>query len=258
MAGEVGGVGKGYFTEKGELKSQSQISKEEAAKKPEVQAAPAEETSISTAVGSVRSRFLEKANSVLTVINEDQSNLKKASAAVNDQLAAARELKSALKDGDKEEIVAAREKLSKATAARNEIADEVRKDNDRLVTDRAKNLSVGNEQRGVIRVKAVELEKSPVQEIDSVKDANALIESLKSDRSDLTAQRQEHIDTRNRVKEIVQETDSQLSRVEEGTIRSFQEAESRAQDLANRITSNGAQALSATRISESIVKQLLQ
>lgn len=260
MASEVGGVGKGYFTEKGELKSQAQISKEEGARKaaPQQEAAVSKETSISTAVGSVRSRFLEKANSVLSVINEDQENLKAASAAVKEQLTAARELKSALKDGDKKEVVAAREKLAKATEDRNAVAERVQKDNDRLVTDRAKNLSVGNEQLGVVKVKAVKFEKSPEEKVDNLKEVNNLIESLKADRSDLTAQRHEHIDARNEVKDIVENTDAQLSKVEDGTIRSIQAAEEKAQDLAARITSNGAQALSATRISESIVRQLLQ
>ncbi|MBN8549642.1 MAG: hypothetical protein J0M12_10035 [Deltaproteobacteria bacterium] len=260
MASEVSGVGKGYFTEKGELKTEKQIAKEESPQKPAPRdtAAVSNETTVSTAVNSVRSRFLEKANAVLNVVNEDTKNIKDASAAVSEQLTAARELKSALKDGDKKEIKAAREKLDQATEKRNEVAEQIQQDNARLVTERGKSLSVGNQQLGVVKVEAVRFEKVVPQEHIDAKDLQNLIESLKKDRSDLSQQRQEHIDVRNEVKSVVQSTDSQLSRVEEGTIRSIQEAESSAQDLANRITSNGAQALSATRISESIVRQLLQ
>lgn len=262
MAGEVGGVGKGFFTESGELKSKSDIGREDQARitnKNEAAPVPAtDDTSISTAVNSSRARFSEKANSILSIINQDEENLKAAQAAVKSQLEAAKELKTALKEEDKEKIARAQERLGKATEARNQLSQEIKKDNDRVVADRAKNLSLGNQQLGIVRTKAVELKKTSTGSPDDISEVNALIGELRSDRAEVVQQRKELRETRLQVKDAIETTDSQLSKVEDRSIRSLREAEDLAQKLSERITQNGAQALSATKISEQIVRQLLQ
>ncbi len=261
MAGEVGGVGKGFFNESGELKSKSQISKEDAAQKSKAapaQQAAVQDTSISTAVASVRSQFTQKANDIISVINQDEDNLKAAQKAVKQQLDAAKDLKAAIKDKDKEQIQIAQEKYEKAAKLRNDLADKIAKDNDRVVADRAKNLSVGNQQIGIVRTEAVKLEKVSADAPRKLSDVNDVIDGLKSDRAGIIEQRQELRSTKAQVADAIQNTDSQLSRIEERSVRSLQEAQDLADKLNAKIVGNGAQALSASKISEDIARQLLQ
>lgn len=261
MAGEVGAVGKGFLTETGDLKTSAQLAKEDQNQKTNSAAGkntPAADTSISTALGSVRGRFADNANAILSVVNQDGQNLKDAQQAVKKQLTAAKELKTALKDKDEKKIEKAQKELASATAERNAVAERIEKDNSRLVADRARNLSVGNEQVGIVKVRAVQLEKSNIAEISKPKDAEKLIESLKADKASIAEQRTEHADVKNDIKEKIQSTDEQLSKLQDRSIRALADAEDTAQALASRITGNAAQALSASNISQSIVQQLLQ
>lgn len=262
MAGEVGSVGKGFFKESGELKSKTELSKEEAAAKRQPAAAPAEspaaDTSIFTAIGSVRSRFAEKANAIATVINQDEQNLKESAKAIRAQLTAAKDLKEALKNGDEETIEQARAKLNEATEQRNQLADKIKRDNAAVVADRAKNLSIGNEQLGITRTKPVELERSAKADINNVKDVNELIRGLRSDRESIANQRGELNSVKQELRSTLSETDARLSKLQDQSIRDIADAERTARDLASRIVANGSQALSASKISEQVARQLLQ
>lgn len=261
MAGEVGSVGKGFLSETGELKSKSELAKEDAASRRQPAAepeSPAADTSIFTAIGSVRSRFSEKANAIASVINQDEQNLKDAAKAVRAQLVAAKDLKEALKNDDEEAAEKARAQLSVATEKRNELADKIKRDNAAVVADRAKSLSVGNEQLGIARTKPVKLERTEQEDLDKVKDVNELIRGLRADRESIATQRSDLREVKQDLKTTLEETDSKLSRIQERSIRDIADAENTARDLASRITANGSQALSASKISEQVARQLLQ
>jgi hypothetical protein len=261
MAEEVREVGKGFITASGELKSKAQLAKEETQVITEdtVEVSPENaEERLSNAVGNARSRFREQANSVGSVINQDEANLKEAAKAVKEQLAAAKELKAALKDEDAKKTERAQERLAKATERRNEVAEKVERTNSEAVTKRVQNLNVGNEQRGIVKTKAVEFEKREAKKPEKVEDVNKLIRELKSDRESVTTQRVEARQVKQELREEVSRTEERLATTEANSIRDLRKAEETARALAERIANNQSQALAANKIKESIAQQLLQ
>lgn len=261
MSGEVREVGKGFLTGTGELKSKAQLAKEETQviQEDSVEVSPQNsEERLSNAVGNIKSRFREQANSISSVINQDQQNLKEAAKAVKEELAAAQDLKSAFKENDKKKIEAAQERLEKANAERNAVADRIKEDNKELAEKRVQALNVGNEQRGIVKTKAVELKKREENKPQSADEADELVRRLREDRGDITTQRQELRALKQELKSEVSSTEERLAATEANTIRDLQRAEETAKALAERIAQNQSQALAANRVSESIARQLLQ
>ncbi len=261
MSGEVREVGKGFLTGTGELKTKAQLAKEETQviQEDSVEVSPQNsEERLSNAVGNIKSRFREQANSIGSVINQDQQNLKEAAKAVKEELEAAQDLKSAFKENDKKKIEAAQERLEKANAERNAVADRIKEDNKELAERRVQALNVGNEQRGIVKTKAVELKKREENKPQSADETDELVRRLREDRGDITTQRQELRAIKQELKSEVSSTEERLAATEANTIRDLQRAEETAKALAERIAQNQSQALAANRVSESIARQLLQ
>lgn len=260
MAGQIDGVGKGFFTEAGQLKSKDQLSKEAAVKSQtaaDTVSVSSTGDKFSSSVRDIRGRFRDQSNSIAAVINQDESHLETADKAIKAQLAAAKELKAAFKSGDKSGIQAAQEKYEAATADRNKAAEETQQYNQEVAADRAKSLNVGNQQLGIVQTKRLQVEKSASAAPTSEREAREAIAQLKSDRDSIAAQQKAVASTKEDLQATVSKAEKSLADTESGTIRDLKKAESTAADLASRIVANGSQALAASNVSESIASQLL-
>ncbi|MBX7145193.1 MAG: hypothetical protein K1X79_12130 [Oligoflexia bacterium] len=263
MAGEVGGVGKGFFSETGELKSKQQVAKEteapkesEASDKVEISSKSSEEK-LSSALSAIGGKFRSAANEAATVINNDEQNADQAAKVVQEQLKAARDLKAALKEGNDEKTQVAREKLERATEKRDAVAKQIEESNQEVADKRAKNLNVANQQLGVVKTEAVKLERSEKRDVSTTKDVDNLIEDLKSDKQSISEQKERVRSERADLQAKVADGEERIAATEKRSLRNFEEADSKARDLAARITQNGSQALAANKLSEGVVQQLL-
>ncbi len=262
MAKEIEAAGKGFLTSAGQLKDKKAIAAEdnkEAKKSSQTdKVSDTEDRSVSSALKPVRSRFNEDINSVITVANENDENLKKASKVVKQQLETAQELKQAIKDGDQKKTDLKRQELEELNAKRDQISAEIEKDNQRLNEERTKSVSLGNKQIKTIQVEKVKFEKSePTQNLDKAKDVDNLIQQLKSDKQSIKAQKQDLREVKKEIKTVVKDVRVELNQIEQKSIQSIDEANIRAEKLAKDITKAGTQQALVSNIDESVAEKLL-
>ena len=258
------GAGKGFFSATGELKSKEQLSEAKAKSKDsgeKTQSEPAStaedfSSKVSNSLGAVRSKFVGSANEIASVVNTDEKNIKAAQDVVKDQLAAARELKSALKDDDVEAIKKSTEKLDTLSKKREEIAAQIKVDNERAITKRVKNLSYGNEQRTIVKTEEVKFESSSKDSPDSVKDVNQLIDQLQADKESLNDQRKVVKEAKGEIKEAVAKVRDDIKTLKKDTIDSYDKA-SKLADKLNQDIKAGAEAFVAHNIQDNVANLLL-
>ncbi|MBX7137285.1 MAG: hypothetical protein K1X83_04805 [Oligoflexia bacterium] len=257
----IKGIGQGFISAKGQLKSKREIQVEDA-KQAQTQS-KAKETEIvtgdkvSNALAPVRTRFNEQANEVISAVNVNSQNLKEAQKLTKQQIETAKELKSALKDKDTEAIALKREELNKLAEQREALARQVKQDNAEQSDLRRRNLSFGNEQKGVVEVKEVKIQSrsTAADDLKNSGDVNDFIEGLKTELQSVKDQQQAQKDTKTQVKGVLQEVDATLNSIESDSIRSIDEAVKRTSKLAEDLSSS-SQAL-VNNLSVSSVQKLL-
>jgi predicted nucleic acid-binding Zn-ribbon protein len=262
MANDISKVGLGFFTATGALKSDKQLATESSSPTPaQPETEILDESSAGSALnalGSVRSRFSASINETASALNLASDDLKGAAELIKNQISAAKELKKALKDEDKEAVVKARAALEEATEQRNSFVSKL--DSERADRDviRSKNLSLGNQQLGIITVEPIKLEKTEDNDLTRPKDVEKLLDTLREDRASIKGQRQAVRDTREQVIKIAAAVDQKVSLLEERSVRSFDEAKNLSEKLSSQITSQGSQALTASQINSRVAELLLR
>lgn len=262
MAGEVEAAGKGFLTAAGQVKDKKTLAAENQEVKKtqsnESEKAVEEDKSVSTAFKSVRTRFDQEVNSAISVVNQDQANLKRAGDNVKEQLKVAKELKEALKNENSEKADKKRAELQVLQEERSAIADQIDADNKRLAPDRNQSISLGNKQIEKIKTEKVRFEsQKEAPKTESVEDVKKLISSLEDDRSEIKVQRQELREVKKQITGAVKEVRKELNSIEESSIRSIEEANTSAKKVASDIVKAGSQSALVSDIDESIVKELL-
>lgn len=268
----VAGVGQGFFSEAGKLKSKEEIRVEEqkagearkaraAAAQPPVDTSELSDQKIGEAFSRVRARFNEQANQAVSAVNQEQEDLRAARKVVKEQLAAARDLEQALENGDKEAAQVSRKKLEELQSKRNELSEQISSRDEEQLAVRRQTVSVGNEKLATVQIPQVKLEKSQddIQAIDRPKEARQLEKSLKDELAALNAVGQELRETRREVRQVVSEGNARIAALEEGTIRDFEKAQETATRVASDIRSSSReQAFNAVgSLGTEIVRQLI-
>lgn len=266
MAGEVGATspvaGQGFLDKSGRIKSRETLAKEDT-QKTETKSGNSEDASsvskptVENALRKVGAQFSQKASAVLDKVNTQDANLKEARSIVKQEIAAARDLKQALKDNDQEKIESSRDTLSTLATQKTALSKRVETDN-REVQSSDSVLNLGNQIRGSIKVEPVKIsaENSTKADLTTVAGVNALIGNLQGEREDLKAQQVDVKDARREVRAIINDTERDLSRVQEGAIRSFDEAQSKTNQVAASIRESGPSAVLAQNISSTLIQLL--
>ncbi len=259
--GSIKGIGKGFLNESGQIKSRDQLKSEDTKAKKESKSSAANATDFSATLGnaisSVRSRFREDTNKVISAVNVNDDQLKEAKKITEKQLEAAKQLKTAIKDNDTDAIEARKKELDQLDRKRADLVEQI----DRTNTDQKdlshKKISLGSEQKGIVEVKQVEFKKSDLDttKIATKDDVNDLIESFKNDLVSIKTQRQDQRETRAEVKEIVNEGEKELASIEKDSLKSYEDASRHAERLASDIRQSSMQVFS--NVSVSAVQRLL-
>lgn len=269
MASEIKGVtGQGFFSTQGELKSKEAIretSAQESSPAAESGQAPIDDSGdaltadkITRVFENISGRVSVQTSQLASVANRAEANLSEAAALIKEQLKSAKDLKKAIKDGNTVEADAARQKLQSLQEERTKLAQQIESDNREDDTSRTKNLSVGNQQKGIIQVSAVRVSGGETpRSLDSVKEVNDFISSLKEDKQSINEQKNKLEATKSKIEVVFTETRKQLSRIESSSIQTFGEADKVAEDIASAITKSGAQSLLVNNINESVAQALL-
>lgn len=267
MTGEVGATGKGFLTTTGQVKDRKTLAAEEqqASKKSEnvesnnnASESEFSEEKVASAFSSVRSRFSEDVNSVVSVINEDEEDLKQANDNVKKQLKAARELKQAIKEEDQETADAKREELKQLQTERDKLASQIEDNNRERADQRIQSVSFGNKPKAIVKIDKLEFEKSdPNQDLESKEGVNNLISNLQDDRTNIQAQRKELREVKKEVKKVVDDVRTEIGKIEKAAIASVDEAEKTANKIANQVIRGGAESSLVSKIDESVVKELV-
>jgi|GEM_PF-2471583 len=245
MAKEIGKVGQGFFDASGNLKTAEALKKESNTSKTnstEKAASSADSSdtfnssTVTNAISAERARFTEQSNTKVSEVNVGSNQVDRGIAVVKDQLKAAKELKSAIKEDDTEKADAARSKLAVLAKERDALADEISTTNREAGPSVEKNLRVGNRSVGpAVTVPRAQLTKSSTSELQSTQDVNKLIDSVKGDLDGLKAQKQEFKSARSDLKEAIGAGRAEIDKVEEGSIRTISAAESKAELVASAI-----------------------
>ncbi len=256
--GKVSGVGQGFFSETGQLKSKEQIiaDKGTSSKNPKIDASNFS-SSISNAIGSQRSKFQEQANEAVSAVNANEDNLKAAKSITKEQLAAAKDLKKAIKTEDQDAIKSSRKELQRLEKQRQELSQKIQEDNSEQASVRHQTLNFGNQQKGIVEVQAVDFRESSgeIKELDSTKDVEQYIQGLNDDLDSLKAQVKDQKDTKAQVKVAIEEVDRDVQKIQGDAIRSFDEASKTANKIAQDIRSGGLEIFQ--NVSVSAVQRLL-
>lgn len=253
----VAGAGLGFFTEKGQLKSRSQLDSDAASKsKSSSSASDSSSTDFTTratqALGSVKTRFVEKANTAISTANKVESSLNDAKDIVKEQIEAAKDLKKAIKSGDAQEIDTARAKLQDVEERRKTLASDLDQQNRETAGDRIQNLSFGNQEKATVRIADAKLSSETsgksAADIQSVEDVNALLDSLKSDQSSVKDQIDDVKAVKAEVKDAVKEVKAEIKSLQSDVIDSFDSAEKLASKVASDIKAGGLSELASSAL----------
>jgi chromosome segregation ATPase len=263
MANEIDATGKGFLNSSGQIKDKKTLAAEDAKqlKKSDKQREAPEasnDQSVSSALKSVRSRFTDDVNKAIGVVNENDENLKKAGENVKSQLEKAKELKQALKDGDDKAAEEKRAELEQLQADREKLAANIDADNKRLAADRVQTIALGNQQKQTVKIKEVKFDQGEKsKDLEKPKDVNELIDSLEADRDSIKAQRQDLHEVKKEIKTVLKDTRKEIDSIENQSIKSIDEANSRAEKVASDVVKAGSEKAIVSKIDESVVKELL-
>ena len=256
--GKVSGVGLGHFTEAGQLKTKEQIAAEKGTSSNNQKIDSSNfSSSISNALGGQKSKFQESANEVISAVNVNEDNLNAAKQITKEEISVAKDLKKAIKADDSDAIKSSRKELLRLEKQRKELSDKIQESNSEQSSVRHKNLSFGNEQKGIVEVQEVDFRASSgeIKDLESAKDVEKYIQGLNDELDSIKVQTKDQKETRVQVKSIVEEVDSEVKSIQSTAIRSFDEATRAASKIAQDIRSGGLEIFQ--NVSVSAVQRLL-
>lgn len=267
MAGEVQATGKGFLTSGGQVKDRKTLEAEKTQEAKKAREAKQNEgavesdvsdKSVGRALGSVKSRFTEQANSFINTVNSSDARLKKAEENVKAQQEKAKELKAAIEKGDQESASKKKQELEQLQKERDLIAKDIESDNAEKTAERRKTLKLGNQERAVVEVKKAEFAKTDKnQNLDSAEGVDSLISSLAADKAKIKTQRDDIKEVKKEVDGVVKNVKKDLDRIEKSAISSINEAKAAAEKVAGEIVKAGSQASLVSNINEQVVKSLV-
>lgn len=260
---EVEATGKGFLNSVGNLKDKKTLAKEDAqaSKNKEADSAATKtsvsDKNISNALGAVKTKFSEQANSFVGTLNKNDENLKKADENVKKQLEVAKELKAAIKDKDQQKIEDRKSELRELQKQKDELAKEIEAENQAQDVERKRKLSLGNQERAAVEVKKVKVEKTKEEDLDSAESVERTIDSLKAEKESIKTQREDIKVAKKEVNVVVKEVKSELEKIEKNSINSINAAQKAAEDVSKEIIKAGSQASLVSNIDEEVVKSLV-
>lgn len=265
MTDEISGTkaGNGFLDAAGNVKPRDVLAREDAAPvrgdtDSNDEAASSEDLSLDRALQNVSAKFNRGANEIASALNQQRANVEAAQRLVKDEIAAAKDLKQALENGNDKKVEAAKKQIAELEIRRAEIQKQTESDN-RGARDTNGVLALGNKVQGVVRVAEVKLAESPVNRanLDEVRDVDKLIDALKDERKGLNIQKKEIRQAAREVGTIVKSVSQQVGQIRSDSIRSIRSAEQNSAKIAGAIGSAGAQALVAHNINDQVVQRVL-
>lgn len=265
--GKISGAGQGFFKADGVLKSKEELAADTSQKTSKQSEEPVEttfESDVSNVLSKIENRFVERANSALESVSQQQENLQEARKLINEQLTAARDLKEALKNDDQERAQKLQEQLQELNEKRTELSKRIDLDNRKTATDRNQQLRLGNEEIAKVAIKPVELKSDKnfdAKKIDKAKEADAFIEELKKEKAAVKEQVSELRETKKQITSAVREAKDRIKAIRRNSVSTFEDAQKLTDKIANGIQSAGIKSVEDTissRLTPSLVSRFLQ
>jgi predicted nucleic acid-binding Zn-ribbon protein len=222
------------------------------------------ETSVRNGFSNVASRTTGQINSIANTLNQRADDLNSAKKNIQALRKTARQLKSAIKNGDTEKAESLRENFAQLQTKRDEISSRVSENNLRSALDGPQAVRVGNETRASFRFSAIEVEGSSEVDTSSVKGLKAFLKDSKEDLGSIRSQIQEERGDRKELRQLNRDIRSErnniISNSDEQTsssINSLEEAGLAVSSLVQQITNSALEQSVNSKLDETIASKLL-
>lgn len=260
MAEEISGVGKGFFSASGQLKSKEQLQESEKKERQNQKVNSSNNDAtipeiLSSALGSTSQRFEQQVSSAQSTINMDQALVEQALELVEKEIELAEQLQTAKGQNDQESIEKTEQALNKVREQRVELAKKAEDYNNEMRGERSNNISIGNKQLATIRTKDVEISAPERKDNASSQNSEQLLSKLETERRTLVEQKNSLGNTERQLNQVVNEGRAEIQQVSENTIRTYEQAQAVTQRLVGEIQS-GSQQMAVHRLTENVVKSL--
>ena len=270
MADELKGIaGQGFFSAHGDLKSKETLSGPSASTNQSSAAMPSSDPSgsltdsltsdkITRVFENVSARFSSQTSEIASVANRAEANISVAKELVAEQVHTTEQLKKALHSGDATSASLAVEKLRALQEERTSLAKQIGADNREDDPARIKNLSLGNQPRGIVQVDSVQFSGGETpKSLGTIDEVNGFLTTLKEDQHSISTQQANLSATRAKIEDLFTETRTQIGKVESDSIQTYGDADRVANTIASAISKAGSQAVLVNNMNESVARALL-
>ncbi len=256
--------GLGFFNTSGTLKTKEELKAESS--KPQNTEKTSQSVStnfsdrITDALSKVESRFVERANKAIEVTTSSEKSIKEARDVTTREIAAAKDLKKAIKNGNAEKADAARESLAELQKEREALAAKIDTSNRDASSSRKQSLSLGNSEKASVTVNPVRFEarkdSNPAQ-LQNEDEVEVFIKARQAEKKELRAQAQDLKEVKKQIKESIKTTRDEVSSIRKDSITTFEKAEEVTQKVASDIRAGGI-SLVENSISQNLSSEAIQ
>ncbi|OVE80276.1 hypothetical protein BVY02_00640 [bacterium J17] len=218
------------------------------------------DNSVRSAIIAVKGRARNDVNKVADRLNSATDDLKAGRENIKQLGSTARELRTAIKDGDEERAEELRGEFSQLISERREIAARTEQNNE----GRGEEISirVGNESRGSFIIERVEIPQPPEVDTRSEEGITQFLRESENELGNIRTQLNSQREQRQALSEINRDTQDELSSISNDSeqevsrrVGSFREANNLANDIASRL---GAQVALEQSVVNNIDEALVQ
>lgn len=263
-AGRISGRGLGFFTANGVLKTKEDLRSESSSRASSNGRADGVSATfsdrLSEALGKAQSRFIERANNAITAAQIAQDGIRKARDVTAREIAVAKDLKKAIKNGDTQKAGELRGSLGEIQKEREAIAQQIDEENRRSDGIRRQTLNLGASDRGTVTISPVRFEarsEANAGELLSESSVDEFIQLRQADRRDLRSQAQELSAVKKQIRDAIKGVKEEIAGIRGESIESFERAEKIAGRVASDLRAGGLVVLEET-ISKSISSEVVQ
>ncbi len=258
----------GFFTPEGVLKSKKQLADEEtkSSSSSETSAANIEESVSIESSSNKRDPLSEIRTSTMTQVNSALFNNSEVGADISDaQDLVSQEEKLLTEIQDKqgtaseEEMEALKTQYNEVAQKRNELAQQVNKNNQQRLSDGSTTIRVGDKSYGSFTPRQVNFQSGSEVDLSSADSINKAIEERKATQKDLASQADANKKDLSAVRDASTKAMNEIKKIE-GTVSSESEASNLADSIASAVRSSGTssvQAFNPKSIDQQVLSNLL-
>lgn len=256
--------GLGFFNANGVLKSKEELKADTAKNTSTEKTGESVSTDFSDritgALGEVEARFVARANKAIEVTQSAERGIKEARDVATREIAVAKDLKKAVKNGNEDKAEKLRGKLSELKEEREALASRIDLENRESTGDRRQTLSVGNAERKSVVVDPVRFEarkEERISDLNTEDNIDAFIQARQAEKKDLRAQAKELRGNKKEIQEAVQNAREEISGIRKNSIKTYEKAEELTSKVAADIRAGGINLVEAS-ISKSLSSEAVQ